>query len=124
MLLQGARLKLCTADRQGLLAEVTRIFRENGLNVTKAKISTTKDTARNTFYVTNANGNPIDQKTIEAVRQRIGLKNLEVEEWPMIDHKKVEREETTTGVAEAVLFSLGSLVRWNLYHLGLIKSHS
>ncbi|MBA0558790.1 hypothetical protein Golob_015792 [Gossypium lobatum] len=117
----GVRLELCTSDRQGLLANVTRTFRENGLNVTRAEISTTNDIARNVFYVTDAIGNVADPKIIETVREKIGLGELKVKELPLIYH---EREEAAVGVGGAVL-SLGSLVRKNLYNLGLlIKSYS
>jgi UTP:GlnB (protein PII) uridylyltransferase len=54
--MQGVRLELSTEDRQGLLAEVMRTFRENGLNVTRADIATTCYLAANTFYVTDAIG--------------------------------------------------------------------
>lgn len=118
------RLELCTDDRQGLLADVTRTFRENGLNVTRAEVSTTRDMAHNVFYVTDAAGNPADPKIIEAVREKIGLGNLKVKELPLIYHQKEERDEQAVGVGGAVLLSLGSLVRRNLYNLGLIRSYS
>ena len=120
------RLELCTLDRQGLLADVTRTFRENGLNVTRAEISTARDMALNVFYVTDAIGNPADPKLIESVRQKIGVSNLKVKELPpLIHHEEAEREEDqTVGVAGTVLLSLGSLVKRNLYHLGLIRSYS
>ncbi|KAH0648752.1 hypothetical protein KY285_034000 [Solanum tuberosum] len=123
---EGVRLELCTGDKQGLLADVTRTFRENGLNVTRAEISTTSDnTALNVFYVTDAIGNPADSKIIEAVRMKIGLSDLKVKELPLIYHEKAEEnEEPTGGVGGAMLLSLGSIVRKNLYNLGLIKSFS
>ncbi|XP_073302429.1 ACT domain-containing protein ACR8-like [Primulina huaijiensis] len=119
---QGVRLELCTSDRKGLLADVTRTFRENGLNVTRAEISTAVETAHNVFYVTDALGNVPDSKIIESVRQRIGLSNLKVKELPFICHQKGEKEEATVGTGGAMLFSIGSLVRRNLYNLGLIRS--
>ncbi|XP_075522872.1 LOW QUALITY PROTEIN: ACT domain-containing protein ACR8-like [Primulina tabacum] len=121
---QGVRLELCTPDRKGLLADVTRTFRENGLNVTRAEISTTVETAQNVFYVTDALGNIPDSKIIESVRQSIGLSNLKVKELPFIYHQKGEKEEATMGTGGAMLFSIGSLVRRNLYNLGLIRSFS
>ncbi|CAK9135960.1 unnamed protein product [Ilex paraguariensis] len=122
---EGVRLELCTADKQGLLAYVTRTFRENGLNVTRAEISTKIDTALNVFYVTDAIGNPADPKIIEGVRQRIGLSNLKVKELPLIYHQKAEKDEPAAmSVGGAVLLSLGSLVRKNLFNLGLIRSYS
>ncbi|KAF5729897.1 putative amino acid binding protein [Tripterygium wilfordii] len=121
---EGVRLELSTRDRQGLLADVTRTFRENGLNVTRSEISTTEEIAVNVFYVTDAMGNPADPKIIESVRQKIGLSNLKVKELPLMYQQKAEREEQPGGVGGAVLLSLGSLVRKNLYNLGLIRSYS
>ncbi|KAH6771835.1 ACT domain repeat 8 [Perilla frutescens var. hirtella] len=119
---QGVRLELCTADRKSLLADVTRTFRENGLNVTRAEISTSMGTARNVFYVTDAVRNPADSKIIDSVRQKIGLSNLKVKELPLIYHGKGEREEV--GAGGAMIWSIGSMVKRNLYNLGLIKSCS
>ncbi|KAK4797297.1 hypothetical protein SAY86_029623 [Trapa natans] len=122
---KGVRLELCTADRVGLLADVTRTFRENGLNVTRAEISTTMDTALNIFYVTDAVGNQADPRLIEEVRQKIGLSNLRVKELPPLYHQKAESDdEEAVGVAGAFLLSIGSLVRRNLYYLGLVRSCS
>ncbi|KAJ7944821.1 ACT domain-containing protein [Quillaja saponaria] len=121
---EGVRLELCAGDRQGLLADVMRTFRENGLNVTRAEVSTTRDMALNVFYVTDAVGNTADPKIIESVRQKIGLNNLKVKELPLICHEKAERDDEEVGVGGAVLLSLGSLVRRNLYNLGLIRSCS
>ncbi|KAF7828360.1 ACT domain-containing protein ACR8-like [Senna tora] len=121
---EGVTLELCTEDRQGLLAEVMRTFRENGLNVTRAEISTLEDKTANVFYVTDAVGNRADPKIIESVRQKIGLSNLKVKELPLICHEKADREDQAVGVGGTVLLSLGSLVRRNLYNLGLIKSCS
>ncbi|KAE8717497.1 ACT domain-containing protein ACR7 [Hibiscus syriacus] len=121
----GVRLELCIPDRQGLLAYVTRTFRENGLNLTRTEISTSRDTALNVFYVTDAIGNIADPEIIESVRRKIGSGNLKVKELPLMYPGKAEREEQTVGgVGGAVLLSLGSLVRRNLYNLGLIKSRS
>lgn len=118
-------MELVADDKAGLLADVTRTFRENSLNVTRAEIATTFDTAQNVFYVTDAVGNPVDSKTIEAVRREIGFDKLRVKELPLIHHKKEERaDEATTGVGGAVLESLGSLVKRNLYNLGFIGSYS
>lgn len=111
-------------DRQGLLADVTRTLRENGLNITRAEISTREMVAVNAFYVTDAIGNAADPKIIEAVREKVGSSKLKVKELPVIYNEKAESEEHTVGVGETVLFSLGSLVRRNLYNLGLIKSYS
>uniref|UniRef100_A0A2P2QW57 Uncharacterized protein n=1 Tax=Rhizophora mucronata TaxID=61149 RepID=A0A2P2QW57_RHIMU len=81
--------------------------------------------ALDVFYVTDASGNPADPKIIESVRQKIGLGRLKVKELPpLVYHEEAEREEQAVGVAGAVLLSLGSIVRRNLYNLGLIRSCS
>lgn len=122
---QGVRLELYAKDRRCLLADVTRTFRENGLNVTRAEISTTGDMALNIFYVTDAEGYPADPKTITAVQEKIGADCLKVKELPLINQQKTERSEAGVGVGGAMLLSsLGSLVMKNLYNLGLIRSYS
>ncbi|XP_021902528.1 ACT domain-containing protein ACR3 [Carica papaya] len=68
----GLSLELCAKDRVGLLSEVTRILRENGLSVTRAGVTTIGEQAMNVFYVRDASGNPVDMKTIEALRKEIG----------------------------------------------------
>ncbi|KAF2591955.1 hypothetical protein F2Q70_00040005 [Brassica cretica] len=118
----GVRLELRHPDKQGLLAEVTRTFRENGLNVTRTEISTSCGMATNIFYVTDANGNGADSKLIDTVREKIGLEWLRVKEIPSVIHKKGDGEEEQQ--TKAVLVSLGSLVWKNLFSFGLIKSCS
>ncbi|VFR01938.1 unnamed protein product [Cuscuta campestris] len=123
---EGTRLELCTGDKPGLLAEVMRTFRENGLNVTRAEISTEGDTASNVFYVTDASGNTAGPQVIEAVREKIGKGVLRVKELPMPCGEKeaAEEEERYEGFGGTMLLSIGSIVRRNLYNLGLIKSCS
>eukprot|EP01018_Ginkgo_biloba_P011852 Gb_38847 [translate_table: standard] len=117
---EGLRLELCTSDRVGLLSDVTRIFRENGMSVTRAEVSTRAGKAVNVFYVTDTAGNPVDSKTVEAVRREIGSTILQVKECP-IYAKSPPREPGSR-------FSLGNLFKSKserfLYNLGLIKSYS
>ncbi|KAK6162639.1 hypothetical protein DH2020_002480 [Rehmannia glutinosa] len=67
---EGIRLELCSDDRVGLLSDVTRIFRENGLSVTWAEVATRGTQAVNIFYVTDASGDPVNSDTIEAVLKK------------------------------------------------------
>lgn len=88
-------------------------------------MSTTMGTAYNVFHVTDAVGDPADPKIIEAVRERIGLSELQVKEMPLGYSQEGRREEDTVGGnAAAMLLSIGSIVRRNLYSLGLIRSYS
>ncbi|KAK9277274.1 hypothetical protein L1049_006813 [Liquidambar formosana] len=115
---EGIRLELCSEDRVGLLSDVTRIFRENGLSVTRAEVTTRGSQAVNAFYVTDASGNSVKSETIEAVRQEIGLAILHVK----------DDEYSKSPTQESGRFSLGNLFRSRsekfLYNLGLIRSCS
>ncbi|KAD5508279.1 hypothetical protein E3N88_15982 [Mikania micrantha] len=87
-----------------------------------AEISTTMGMALNIFYVMDVIGNPVDSKVVDSVMQRIGSAYLRVKELPLMYHQKAScDEQKTDGLGGAILFSLGSLLRRNLYNLGLIK---
>ncbi|XP_066388361.1 ACT domain-containing protein ACR8-like [Miscanthus floridulus] len=119
---EGVRLELRITDRRGLLAYVTRVFRENSLSVTHAEITTRGDMAMNVFHVTDVAGRPADPKTIDDVIQRIGTESLRVDEerWPRL----CSTEGDAGRGGGAGIFSLGSLVKKNLASLGLIRSCS
>ncbi|OVA10682.1 ACT domain [Macleaya cordata] len=80
---QGLRLDVCTKNRVGLLSDITRVFRENGLSVSSTEISTHGEKAVGFFYVTDASGNYVDQKTVELVRHEIGVTTLKVNRSPV-----------------------------------------
>ncbi|GKD84167.1 ACT domain-containing protein ACR4-like protein [Tanacetum coccineum] len=118
---QGLRLELCGEDRLGLLSDVTRIFRENGLSVTRAEVTTRGSEAVNAFYVIDSSGTEVKSETIEAVRNAIGETILKVKEDETLSSSKAPRQQTGG-------FSLGNLFRNRsekfLYNLGLIRSCS
>ncbi|KAL6004797.1 hypothetical protein ACLOJK_005353 [Asimina triloba] len=116
---EGVRLELSSQDRRGLLADVTRAFRENGLYITKAEVCKTGEMASSVFHVTNVAGLPVDAGTVEAIRQRVGLGSLKIKESTVVRQASPSRQEETTGSGVG-LFSLGNLVRRNLYNLGLL----
>ncbi|XVE85700.1 hypothetical protein DITRI_Ditri17bG0111700 [Diplodiscus trichospermus] len=88
---EGLKLELCMTDRVGLLSDVTRIFRENSLTVTRAEVTTKEGKAINTFYVREASGYPVHAKTIDSIRQVIGQTILKVKGSPG-DLKSVPQE--------------------------------
>ncbi|KAK8365872.1 hypothetical protein V6Z12_A02G083700 [Gossypium hirsutum] len=99
---EGLSLELCAKDRVGLLSEVTRILRENGLSVRRAGVSTVGEKAVNVFYVRDAYGNPVDAKTIEALRKEIGqTMMLNVKKDPS---SMKAREAETSGWAKTSFF--------------------
>ncbi|WCJ22063.1 ACT domain-containing protein ACR4 [Euphorbia peplus] len=114
---EGLKLELCTTDRVGLLSEITRIFRENSLSVTRAEVSTRDGKAVNTFYVQDASGYTVDGKTIDSIRQVIGQTILKVKGNPG-DIKPVS-EESPTRFLFSGLFKSRSFVNF-----GLVRSYS
>lgn len=103
-----------------MLAEVTRIFRENGLSIKSAEITTKGGEAKNEFCVTDTSGQLPDRRSIHSVIEKIGEEHLTLSE-PRAPWLYGERPEA----AEAVgAFNLGSLVKRNLYYLGLVRSCS
>ncbi|KAI5058183.1 hypothetical protein GOP47_0026353 [Adiantum capillus-veneris] len=119
---QGLRLELCTNDRVGLLSDVTRIFREHGLSVTRADVNTKDNKAINVFYVTDAAGNVVDLKAVEAVRQSIGKAVLQVKSPP--SDCNIPSTKATTSSKLSIGSLLLGMPAQVLYSLGLIKSCS
>ncbi|KAI3451903.1 hypothetical protein Pfo_008568 [Paulownia fortunei] len=68
----GLRLDICTRNRTGLLSDVTRVFRENGLSINRAEIGIRGEKAVGTFYVKDTTGQNVNPETLEMVRQEIG----------------------------------------------------
>jgi UTP:GlnB (protein PII) uridylyltransferase len=105
---QGFTLELCGRDRVGLLSDVTRVLREHGLTVARADVTTAGGQATNVFYVRNPSGQPVDMKTIEGLRGRVG-------QTIMLSAKSVPAtvakapDPASGGVARASFFSFGNL---------------
>ncbi|TYI51535.1 hypothetical protein E1A91_D12G183400v1 [Gossypium mustelinum] len=109
---EGLKLELCTTDRVGLLSDVTRIFRENSLTVTRAEVTTKAGKAVNTFYVRDASGYPVDVKTIDSIRQVLGQTILKVKGNP--DDSKPLSQESPTRFLFGGLFKSKSFVNFSL----------
>ncbi|RCV41929.1 hypothetical protein SEVIR_9G172700v4 [Setaria viridis] len=109
---EGVKLELCTNDKVGLLSEVTRIFRENSLTVTRAEVTTRGRMAVNTFYVRGSAGEAVDQKTIDSIRQAIG-QNLQVKGQP--EPPVAQKKESPTWFLFANLFRPRSLYSFGLF---------
>lgn len=73
---QGLELELCADDRPALLSDITRIFRENGLYIRLAEISTRDRKAKDTFIVTDVSGKPVDPNIVDMIRQQTGQTTL------------------------------------------------
>ncbi|KAF8693422.1 hypothetical protein HU200_038816 [Digitaria exilis] len=105
---EGFTLELCGRDRVGLLSDVTRVLREHGLTVTRADVTTVGGQATNVFYVRDPSGQPVDMKTIEGLRGRVG-------QTVMLNAKSVPAtvarapEPGSGGMARTGFFSFGNL---------------
>lgn len=115
--IQGLKLELCTTDRVGLLSDVTRIFRESSLTVTRAEVATRGGKAVNTFYVRGASGYPVDTKTIDSIRQAIGQTILQVKGHT--DGSNQVPQESPTRFLFGGLFKSRSFCNF-----GLVRSYS
>ena len=111
------KLELCTTDRVGLLSDVTRIFRENSLTVTRAEVSTRSGKAMNTFYVRDASGYPVDPKIIDSIRKEIGQTILKVK-GHLQDFNQSPQESSNR-------FHFGGLFKTKSFcNFGIVRSYS
>ncbi|XP_021690144.2 ACT domain-containing protein ACR6 isoform X1 [Hevea brasiliensis] len=116
-LLQGLELEMCTDDRFGLLSDITRILRENGLSIRRAEISTKDGKAKDSFFVTDVSGDPVDPKIVLLIQQQIGKTVLHVR------GKSNVLPESPKETPRSFLF--GTLFRCRSFqNFGLIKSYS
>nr|GEX26843.1 ACT domain-containing protein ACR4-like isoform X1 [Tanacetum cinerariifolium] len=114
---EGLKLELCTTDRIGLLSDVTRIFRENSLTVTRAEVATRGGKAVNTFYVRDASGYPVDSKIIDYIRKEIGQTMLKVKCNPQDSNQSPQESPTR--------FLFGGLFKSKSFcNFGLVRSNS
>ncbi|XP_071715750.1 ACT domain-containing protein ACR4-like [Rutidosis leptorrhynchoides] len=114
---EGLKLELCTTDRVGLLSNVTRIFRENSLTVTRAEVATRGGKAVNMFYVRDASGYQVDSKIIDSIRNEIGQTILKVKCNPQ-DSNRSNQESPTR-------FLFGGLFKSKSFcNFGLVRSYS
>ncbi|CAO2207399.1 unnamed protein product [Urochloa humidicola] len=115
----GLELEVRTEDRVGVLSEITRVFRENSLSIIRAAIATRDGTAEDTFYVSDAYGNPVDSRTMDAVGEQLGSAVLRVKK------RGGGGGHDAKTVAEGGAVSvLGSLIKGSFQGLRLIRSYS
>ena len=70
---QGIRLELHADDRMGLLSDITRVLRENGLAVVRADVATQGEKAINAFYVRDISGNEVvpNMEFVESMKREL-----------------------------------------------------
>ncbi|WOL00735.1 hypothetical protein Cni_G09448 [Canna indica] len=97
-------------DSVGVLSDVTRIPRENGLTIKRAEISTSEGKAVDRFYLSEMSGNDVDAKTIDSIRSELGQTVLKVKQNNLLPTKAPEVVRTVS-----LLFS-------NLFRASLFQS--
>ncbi|KAL6523899.1 hypothetical protein OROMI_030994 [Orobanche minor] len=75
---EGVRLELSAYNRVGLLSDITRVLRENGLAVVRADIATQGEKSVNAFYVRDISGNNVDLDFIRSMKREMGAIDLAV----------------------------------------------
>ena len=92
-------------NRVGLLSDITRVLRENGLAVVRADVETQGEKAINAFYVRDVSGkNVVDMEFVESVRREMS---------PIYLHVKNEIRSTPRA-SSAHYFSLSNIVKSHL----------
>lgn len=109
------RLDVCTHNRTGLLSDVTRVFRENGLSISRAEVGMQDERAIGSFYVTDVSGEAVSEHTIEMVRSEIGGSVLVVNRsprWTSRTPSTASLSRTSSGSVDdgKPRFSLGTLL--------------
>ncbi|KVH99805.1 ACT domain-containing protein ACR2 [Cynara cardunculus var. scolymus] len=110
---EGIRLELCANNRVGLLSDITRVLRENGLVVLRADLATKMDKCVDiTFYVRDVFGNNVDMELVKSMKREMGLIDLAVK------NEKVVKPESPPAVRPR--FSIGDIFKSQMGRL----SHS
>lgn len=108
--MQGVRLELCADNRVGLLSDITRVLRENGLAVVRADVETHGEKSVNAFYVKDISGNEVDIEYFSnSVKKEIG---------PIVTlHVKNDTSRRKTTPPKPPPLSLGSMLRSRIERL-------
>ncbi|KAJ1270701.1 hypothetical protein BS78_06G071900 [Paspalum vaginatum] len=123
---EGLELEVRSGDRAGLLSNITRIFRENGLTIRRAEISSSGGEAVDTFYLSDPQGHPVEAKTIEAIRAQIGEATLRVKNNPFAAEDDAAKKDADVAGAGTTAFIFGNLFKFYRPFQGfsLIKLYS
>lgn len=120
--MQGVKLELCAENRVGLLSDISRVLRENGLTVVRADVETQGQKSLNAFYVRDISGNKIDMEFVESVKKEMRPIHLEVKNEDSAEDRSVAAHEQLALVApqqqpQAHRFSLGEILRSQIERL-------
>ncbi|XWS72694.1 hypothetical protein CRYUN_Cryun02cG0062700 [Craigia yunnanensis] len=103
---EGVRLELSAENRGGLLSDITRVLRENGLTVVRADVETQGEKAVNSFYVRDISGNDVDMDFVESVKKEMDVIDLKVKINDRASNPRPSSPQRSPG-----LFCLGDVLR-------------
>ncbi|XP_010541614.1 PREDICTED: ACT domain-containing protein ACR2 isoform X2 [Tarenaya hassleriana] len=106
---EGVKLELCAESRVGLLSDITRVLRENGLTIVRADVETQGQKSVNAFYVRDMSGNKIDMEFVESVKKEMRPLHLAVKNDDADAERGLQRRS----------FSLGDIFRSQMERLSL-----
>lgn len=110
----------------GLLSDVTRVLRENGISISRVEVGTRGDRAFGSFYVKDASGYDVNPNIVEVVKQEIGGSVLAVQKSPRwaTQSSSSRTIRSTHGIIEdKPRFSLGNLLWSQLERLSSSFGH-
>jgi [protein-PII] uridylyltransferase len=64
-------MELITADRPGLLSSIGQVFIQQGIEISGAKIMTIGERAEDSFYISDENGAPLDERAQQQLREKL-----------------------------------------------------
>lgn len=104
--MQGVRVELCAYSRVGLLSDITRVLRENGLAVVRADIATQGEKSMSAFYVRDIAGNHVDLNFIKSMKTQMGAIDLAV-----MEENTNSRPPPPSSSTERPKFSIGEMLK-------------
>ena len=123
---QGLRFEVCTQNRMGLLSDVTRVLRENGISISRVEVGTRGDKAVGSFYVKDASGYDVNPNIVEVVKEEIGGSVLAVQKsprWATQSSSSRTIRSTHGSIEDKPRFSLGNLLWSQLERLSSSFGH-
>ncbi|KAJ7966202.1 ACT domain-containing protein [Quillaja saponaria] len=113
---EGVRLELCAHNRVGLLSDITRVLRENGLAVVRADIETQGEKAINAFYVRDISGNEVGMEFVESMKKEVGPDVLQVKNQHATKTPNSPEKSRSSSLGNMLKSQIGRLSHSFQYH--------
>ncbi|KAJ1381768.1 ACT domain [Sesbania bispinosa] len=109
--MKGLRVDIRTENRVGLLSKVSRVFRENGLSISRLEIGTEGKDAVGSFVVTDCSGEEVNINIEELVRQESGGSVvIDQNSSYSVPQSVISESETKSSIEAKPRFSLGNML--------------